>query len=69
MQYILTVELTVLVDGVDALCEGEGRKKYDLKVFSLKKTENGMAMTERENCQRSSLGQRYLLNIQVGTRD
>lgn len=40
-----------------------------LRFFSLKKTENGMAMTERENCQRSSLGQRYLLNIQVGTRD
>lgn len=33
MQYILTVELTVLVDGVDALCGGQGRKKYDLKVF------------------------------------
>lgn len=69
MQYILTVELTVLVDGVDALCGGQGRQKYDLKVFSLKKTENGMAMTERENCRRSSLGQRYLLNIQIGTRD
>lgn len=69
MQYILMVELKVLVDVVDALCKGGGRKKNDLKVFALKKSENGIAITEREDCRRSSLGQRYLLNIQVGTRD
>lgn len=49
------VELTGLVDGLDASCERERRNKYDLWVLAPRNSENRRVITEKEDCERSSL--------------
>lgn len=63
------MELTGLADGLDASRERERRNKYDLWVLALRNSENRRVIIEKEDCERSSLDQSYLLYIQVGTGD
>lgn len=69
VQYVLMVELTGLADGLDRSCERERRNKYDLWVLGLRNSENRRVITEKEDCEISSLDHSYLLNIQVGNGD